>query len=374
MRLDEPVVGGLGEHDDLVADVQDEGVEQLLGLFPGEGPFGDLLLGQGAQEPVDESGAVRPVDAVGDEQVLVEEEALDALPERAGRMLHDPVAALGHLQQLRLARGILRLGGLLAAALGVALAHEDHAVADLDVGPVEELAADVLRRGVLPDGIQLFLGDLPAFTEGDHDRPLIAGAEMAGEGSAHAAAHGAALGHEILREEAHGCGGDVVVLPEFRRLQDPGPVLIRDPDAARHLPGGPETLVRVPEAALDPGRGSLLDVEVDGAAVGTSVSQEDIVVVDIDLPGGEPGVQVARPLQDGVLVHMGLVVLRDDAVALKVQTHILIDAFALLLQLLDAWGKGIIKVLHGYAPFAALFSLLLLLSCFSVSAPEVPGR
>jgi hypothetical protein len=73
-----------------------------------------------------------------------------------------------------------------------------------------------------------------------------------------------------------------------------------------------------------------------GAAMRPAVAEEDIVVVDVDLPDGKPSVQEARPLQNGVLVLVGLVILSDDAVALKIQAQVLVDAFPFFLECRDA--------------------------------------
>ena len=334
--LDELIVVWLGEEDDLIADMEHKGVKELLRLLAGEGALRDLLFCQRAEEGVDQARAVRPVDTVRDQQIVIEKQRLDSLPQGAGGVLYDPVATVRPFQELCLAIRISGLGGLLPASLGIASAHENHAVADLDVGPIEKLAAHVLRRGVLLDSLQLFLRDAPAFSKADHHRPLIAGAEVAGKAAADAPTRGAARGHEGLREDAEGSGSDVVVLPKVRSLEDPGPILIRDPDTAGDLPGGPEALVRIPKAVPDPGHRRLLDVKMHGAAMRPAVAEEDIVVVDVDLPGGKPSVQEARPLQNGVLVFVGLVILSDDAVALKIQAQVLVDAFPFFLECRDA--------------------------------------
>ncbi len=346
VSLDELVVGGLGEHDDLVAHVEQPCIKELLSLLAGESAGSDVVLNEGAKEGVDETGRVCPVGTVGDEEILIEVDDLQAFPEVSGGVLDDPVAGVSHLEQLSLASGVSGGLGLLAAALGVALAHEDHAVADLDECMVEQLAADVLVGGVSLNFSQLFLSYSAALAEADGDCALIVGAEVAGVRTVEEVLVGAHALDELGGEETLGGSGDIVLLPELVGLEDPLAVLFVYPNAAGYLPCGLEALVGVAEAALNPCVAGLLDVEVNGAAVGAGVAQEDIVIIDVNLALGKPVIKEAGALHDGILLGIGHVVIGEDAVALKVQAHVLVDALSLLLKTTNTVGDRKLKLIH----------------------------
>ncbi len=67
---------------------------------------------------------------------------------------------------------------------------------------------------------------------------------------------------------------------------------------------------------------------------GACVAEEDIVVVDIYLPGRTPLIEEARLLKNRILLIMALKVVGQNTVALEVQVQVLVDALPFRLDTL----------------------------------------
>ena len=113
----------------------------------------------------------------------------------------DPAQAVGHAQQLRLAVGILRLGGLGLAGVGVVVGDRDHAVADVDDARVEHPLVGVVAHQAAAMGLEPISRLLAHGPVAQPDQVVEAGGEVAGRQhhERHALLDGAAADALLLK-------------------------------------------------------------------------------------------------------------------------------------------------------------------------------
>ena len=295
---------------DLVAlgHLEVEAVEDLLRALRRQRAGGDVLLVVAAQvlvhAPVADAVHL-PVHAHGE---LVEIDALHRVVEVAAGVFHDPVQAVGHLQQLPPARRVAAFLRLARALRGVALGPVDDALAHDGDGAVEV----ILVVAVAEDAVFLQLGHLLFGLALNGAEALLRRGPEVGREVAH---RGLAV---VLRaEEQHAVAGHAVTVVA-------GHVLVHD--------GGHG--VFVPEVA--------------GGEQVSFVLGVDVIGVLLALRDG-PGAQLLhKPVEAGLGVERAAAVARalpadDDLVVAHEDGHVLKEVAQVLRALEDARE---LRVLH----------------------------
>ena len=359
-------LGGAVELNKVVAQLQNEGVRQLLGTLHGDGSGLELLLQEVAAVLIDPAQGDAVGLRVGMQHELVDEDRLHGLPIGPGRILGDPGKTVRHHLKLFFAVSLRLLRSDVSDELGIAAGEDRGCLSDLlDGAPGGELIG-IAAVDMAADGIHMLLGLVGDVGPALVNYLLVVGAEVAlGHIGGHilcTVAEGGAVialeGPDLIREKAQHPGGNCAVTPVLHRLTVDLTILVGDVvEAAGGLAVRDEVLIGLVHHIVEPGSAPL-DVVAGGTPLTADVADEHGVLLQAERFLLTPGVQGACALHLFTFRFVGFIVIGIDPGPLGIKDHVAVVVLSPLgLDGLDP-GADRCNLIH-----IALLSVTLFFKC-----------